>query len=269
MTEETDNKQLHLQLNFSEKYKPVTDEVEKSVSLELSPVQIRNGLIRDLTLYGTNQGARNFVVLLAIASFMDSNNKAFPSQTKIAEVTGYSRTTVVNAIKDLETITVGGQKILERKKVPSSRGHSKTIYKFSAVADEELIDLVPEAEPETTDLSARDVLNLFCSYYEETFETKYMPNWGREIKMIQQKLMTTFTSEELKEIVRVAVTEYPVKWANKNYPAPTVGQLCTWLANEANKVVIQEREKDKQLEQRIAEADKYSEVDSLGLLDSL
>lgn len=261
--------QLHLQLNFSEKYKPVTDEVVKSVSLELSPHQIREGLIKQFTLDGTNQGARNFIVLLAIASHMDSNNKAFPSQTRIAEITGYSRTTVINAIKDLETLTVGGQKILERKKVPTSRGHFKTIYKFSAVAGDELEELVETVEEEKSELSARDVLVLFCDYYEETFGTKYMPNWGRDVKMIQQKLMATFTSDELKEIVEVAVTEYPVKWANKNYPVPSVGQLCTWLANEANKVVLQNNQKEKQLEKRIEAADKYSEVDSLGLLDSL
>lgn len=263
------DEQLHLQLNFSEKYKPVTDEVVKSVSLELSPIQIREGLIKQFTLDGTNQGARNFIVLLAIASHMDSNNKAFPSQTRIAEITGYSRTTVINAIKDLETLTVGGQKILERKKIPTNRGHAKTVYKFSAVSDSDLVELDQGDSAETTELTARDVLNLFCSYYEETFETKYLPNWGREIKMIQQKLMTTFTSEELKEIVRVAVTEYPVRWANKSYPVPSVGQLCTWLANEANKIVLQNNQKDKQLEQRIEAADKYSEVDSLGLLDSL
>lgn len=261
--------QLQLELVFTETYAPLTDTVEKEASIKLSAKQIREGLIAELTLAGSKQGARNFVVLLAIASFMDSNSKAFPSQIKLSEITGYSRTTIINAIKDLEQLEVGGQKILERKKVPSAnKGHFKTIYKFASVSAEDIPELavVPEV-PVVTELTAREVVLLFCEKYEQQFGVQYMPNWARDIQMINQKLMGTFSDAVIKDIIRISVEYYEQKWANKNYPYPSIGQICSWLANEAVKVSMQESKKEEQFDQRVAIAETGKQLDALTLLD--
>ncbi len=265
----TDKQQLHLQIHFAEKYQPITDDVVKTATLELCPEQIRSGIIRDLTLAGTNQGVRNFTVLLAIAAFMNSENKAFPSQATLADITGYSRATVNKAIQDLCQLELNGQKVLEKKKIPAERGHSKTVYKFTAVTDSDLVDFAEMDTEAPVAMTAKDVISLFCKYFEDTFNTKYMPNWGKDSAMVKQKLMGTFTDDELRGIVRIAVTEYSKRWANRQYPTPTIGQLCTWLSNEANKVLLQEKQQEQQMQDRIAEADKYRQIDSAAMLDEL
>lgn len=249
---------LHLQLHFTDSYQPLTDTVEKTVTLELQPEQIRNGMITQLSNSGN--ASRNFTVLLAIASFMNTEQKAFPSQETLAEITGLSIPTLRKALTELTEIKVNEQPILRKSTVGRS-----TVYQLVSIADKE--ESVKEEETEVKELTSKDVLILFCDYYAETFDTEYVPAWGRELGQIKQKLIGKFPDEDLREIVRIAVTKYKQNWANQQYPLPTIGQLTSWLANKANAVWQLEKEKQKQYEQRIAEAEKVEQIDSAAMLD--
>lgn len=255
---------IGMSIDFRSNLKFIEDKLSEEAFLLVSTEQIRNGLISKLAPGGSSNGARNFTVLCAIAVFMDKENKAFPSQEKLAEITGLSRRTVINAVKELEEVEVNGQKIIARKKVPSGNNskHFKTIYKFFGQED-------TVTEEEFKKMNGRDVLLLFCEYYEETFGTKYMPNFGRDIKTINDKMIDVFTDAQLKEIVRVAVTQYEKRWGNKNYPRPSIGQLGSWLANSALTVSQEEKKEENIIQERIAEADKYSEYDPMAALDNL
>lgn len=247
---------LHLQLHFTDSYQPLTDTVEKTVTLELFPEQIRNGMITQLSNSGN--ASRNFTVLLAIASFMNTEQKAFPSQETLAEITGLSIPTLRKALTELTEIKVNEQPILRKSAVGRS-----TVYQLVSIAEKEDV----QEETEVKVMTSKDVLILFCDYYAETFDTEYVPAWGRELGQIKQKLIGKFADEDLHEIVRIAVTQYKQHWANQQYPLPTIGQLTSWLANKANAVWQVEKEKQKQYEQRIAEAEKVEQIDSAALLD--
>ncbi|WP_427036516.1 helix-turn-helix domain-containing protein [Cytobacillus pseudoceanisediminis] len=235
---------------------------------------IQNGLIQKVG------GVKHFSVLAAIASFANSKGEAYPSQEKIADMVGYSRKTVNQYVGELREVTIDGENILvvKAEKTPKGRrnkyvlspksgfrfgnvtksndnvtdsGNGIVTEKGKRVVTEGLQELEPyeqepvELEPiEQEDIifdNAKSVLQYFRNKYFNKYNVAYQPNWGRDQSMIKNKLMANFTDSDIKAIIDIVVEEYEKRWAKPSFPRPTIGQLCSWLPNEALAIVAQRK----------------------------
>lgn len=119
------------------------DDVYKDVFIHFSANQVRAGIIKELVPEGVEKGgmigARNFTVLMAIASFMDAEGKAFPSQRTLQDITGMSRSSIGKATADLGHIRIAGHKLLTVVKEKGYRNIEKSVYYFNPGAVIEMI----------------------------------------------------------------------------------------------------------------------------------
>lgn len=90
--------------------------------------------------------------------------------------------------------------------------------------------------------NASDVVKYFCKKYREAYDVPYNPNFSRDASMVKNKLVKTYTMEQIKAMIDVTFEQYDQAWATQGYPRPTIGQLCTWIPNKAF-AVLQAREK--------------------------
>ena len=246
--------------------------------VKLDKDAIRNGLI---TKVG---GVRHFSVLAAIAAFVDENGVAYPSQETIGELVGYSRKSVNQFINDLRKVKIDGEPILEivQEKTPEGRRNKYILFpnsgfRFGRVvtnqskngvtnqgegvvtesSQEEDINVKKNIREEDNKLlfnNAREILQYFRNQYYNKYGVVYSPNWVRDTSMIKKKLMPNYTDIEIKAIIDVVFEAYDKRWAKSNFPRPTIGQLCTWLPNQAL-AVLQQRKKEQQRIEK--ESEKY------------
>lgn len=246
--------------------------------VKLDKDAIRNGLITEVG------GVRHFSVLAAIAAFIDENGEAYPSQETIGELVGYSRKSVNQFINDLRKVKIDGEPILEivQEKTPEGRRNKYILFpnsgfRFGRVVTNQGEDVVTnQGEGVVTESSqeedinvkknireednkllfnnAREILQYFRNQYYNKYGVVYSPNWVRDTSMIKKKLMPNYTDVEIKAIIDVVFEEYDKRWAKPNFPRPTIGQLCTWLPNQAL-AVLQQRKKEQQRIEK--ESEKY------------
>lgn len=144
-----------------------------------------------------------------------------PSIADVCLLTGIHRNTVSKTIK---TLVEQGY----IKKLPTSR-----------------------AVPTATDgdsMNSSQFIKLFCTMYEQTYDSKYIPNWRTESAIVKSKLLKNFTLAQLITMLETLFTEYEHRWKTNKYPRPTVGMLCSWLVNDvmtaaAARPVIQSTDK--------------------------
>jgi hypothetical protein len=242
---------------------------------------IQNGLIMKVG------GVKHFAVLAAIASFANSKGEAFPSQDKIADMVGYSRKTVNQYVGELREVTIEGEPIIVVKPEKTAKGRRnkyilspKSGFWFGNVT--ELNDNVTssgngvvtesgsrvvtnglqeqeqykqkpyEQEPKEQDIlfnNAKEVLQYFRNKYFEKYNVAYQPNWGRDQAMIKNKLLANFTDSQIKDVIDIVIEEYDKRWAKRQFPRPTIGQLCSWLPNEALAIVANRKAEAARIEQ--------------------
>ena len=237
-----------------------------SIRLSMDITEIQKGIIAELGVY-------NFSVLVCIASYMDSNGESFPSQRKISELTGISVNKVTKCVKELLEFKVNGNPLFTRT-FAKGKMHKKTVYQFQSdnvgLEDMKLEDMgtdkkteeTPEEKPLTAPMTAKDVVVLFAETYKEVFEDGYIIAWGKDMKLVKDKLIPNFKSEDLKEIVKTSVNKYSEKWANDRYPRPTISMMCGWLGKEAFKIVLAEKKQEEAMQTRIESAQQSeSEMD--------
>jgi hypothetical protein len=230
-------------------------------------------------------GVKHFSVLAAIASFANSKGEAFPSQDKIADMVGYSRKTVNQYIGELREVTIEGEPILVviQEKTPKGRrnkyvlspksgfwfGSNVVTNSSDKVTDwgngvvteglQERITIssnnqVIEQEKDIIFDNAKAVLQYFRQQYFNKYQVTYQPNWGRDQVMIKNKLLSNFTDIEIKSIIDIVVQYYDKRWAKPQFPRPTIGQLCSWLPNEALAIIQKQAEENQRIE---AESQRY------------
>lgn len=102
--------------------------------------------------------------------------------------------------------------------------------------------------------NAKEVLQYFRQQYFNKYNVAYQPNWGRDQAMIKNKLLSNFTDSDIKMIIDVAIGEYDNRWANDRFPRPSIGQICSWLGNEALAIAKQRQEEAEKVE---ADSKKY------------
>ncbi|MDL4875150.1 helix-turn-helix domain-containing protein [Enterococcus gallinarum] len=249
----TVDKEMELRIHQSSSKDMVSGSQYSQIELCISVEQIKQGLIKEI-------GCRNFSVLLSIAANMDiTTSKSFPSVEDIAEITGLSKPTVIKAIHELEEVEIAGKPIIKKSKVPTSTGYAKSIYYFTG-------EIIPDIPKEFT---AKDAIILFCEYYEREYGVAYNVSWGRDVNMVKTKLIPQYSEDQLREIIRIAVTKYRTFSNSPEYPTPTLGMLCSWLANKAAGVMLQEQKKQQEYQNKVAYAEKVAEIDSAAMLDSL
>lgn len=257
-----------LSVDFKHEYDNVSDGVSYQARACINMDAIQNGLIKKV-------GANRLPLLLAILSHMDKDGKAFPSQRKLAELTGQSVNTVNKLINELVELEVDGQKLLRRELVGSG-AKKKSMYFIHAgeVTNTDAIEAVEEyrAKEEqdalTKTMNSKDVALYFSEVYRKTFGQGYTINYSRELSMIKQKLLPNYDDETIKGIIDIAVGKYRERWANPNYPLPTISMLCSWLANTAYGELTKEKAQAEKQEHRKQVAVEQDDTDrALELFD--
>ena len=240
---------------------------------------VQNGLVAKVG------GARNFTVLASIASFAGKTGEAYPSQELLAEITGYSRKTIVKPVGELRNVTIEGEPIIRilQEKTPNGKRNKyklspKSGFWFGGVVTEKTKDVTSGASDNVTEVhmkeelisnknhkqekdkelvfdNAKDVLNYYQQKYFEQYDVAYQPNYGRDMALIKNKIQKNFTDEQIIHIVDVVTSEYDKRWANDKFPRPTIGQLATWLGNEALTIASQRADEEERIE---TDNEKYS-----------
>lgn len=235
---------------------------------------IQNGLIEKVG------GVKHFTVLAVIAAYANSKGEAYPSQDTIASLVGYSRKTINATISDLRNITIDGEPILKVVQEKSSTGRrnkyvispksgfwfgSNIVTKSNDNVTLDGRDNVTQGLQEGITISnnnqknynqeqdiifenSKEVLQYFRKKYFDKYKVAYQPNWGRDQSMIKTKLLSTFTDSQIKSIIDIVFEEYDKRWAKPNFPRPSIGQLCSWLPNEALAIVAKKQQEAERIE---------------------
>lgn len=250
-----------LAVDFKVEYNNVADSISTTRRACISMEAIQNGLIKKI-------GANRLPLLLVILSYMDEDGKAFPSQRKLAELSGQSVNTVNKLINELLDIEVDGQKLLRRELVGKGvRKKSMYFIHQGEVTTTDAMEAVEEYREqqeliaETHTMNSKDIAHYFRDIYTETFGQGYVINYGKDLGMIKKKLLGTYDDEAMKGLIEVAVKRYKAEWANEKFPLPTIAMLCTWLANTAYGVWSKEREQAQKQEERVKTAIEQDDTD--------
>lgn len=232
------NQESFLRVEVIQEYDVANQKSVEHRNIKISTQSLQTGLIKEL-------GGTEYCVLCAIASFCDVEGEAFPSQRKLAEITGFSLPTINKAVAKLLETEINGVPVIAREL--ESMGSKKRFSVYSLYVQEE------EAEKKKT---ARDYVSKFKYLFEEKYGFPYVVNYGRDTSLIKKKLMSEFEEGDVDAIIEYAVENYESKWANSKYPYPTISMVCTWLANAVMKELIQEKKKADELQRRMAEAEE-------------
>lgn len=243
------NENMFLQKEYYEGQDLLSGKVVSSMKISLSALQLQEGLIKEL-------GSRNFAVMMAIASFINKDNISYPTVEKLTEITGMTKPTVIKAVKELETTTIGGEKLIKKSKVLTSEGNTKSLYHFIHTLKDEEIATTPA-----------DHIATFCKFFEEKYGRPYVPNYGRDAKQIKDKLMAVLPEEDIPLIIEIAVKQFEQWSSNPKYPTPTIGALVTWLGNRAADELARQRKAVVQVEKKIQAAETAEQLNPLDLLD--
>lgn len=153
----------------------------------------------------TDLTATQFTVLTAILVYANTDGVAIPSQRKIADITGMSVTTVNKAVKDLLE-----KEYLSRELVGTSRKSSVYSTDSNHV------------------FNGNDAVKYWITEYEQEFAGKYIPVWAKDT-VGMKKLLKVYGEEQLKQLIRVCLTDYDKRWSTPTYKTPTIGQFTSWL----------------------------------------
>jgi len=236
-------------VDWSHGYDNVSDSVYNRgrVCFDLEAVQ--SGMIKEV-------GANRLGLLMVLISCMDEEGKAFPSQRHLAEVTGQSVNTVNKLINELLEVEINGQRLLRRELVGNgTRKRSLYYVTGGEVSNSEEAEVLPtEAEtvaPEDKKpMNSKDYAFYFCELYEKEYGQGYAINYGRDIKMIKNKLIPAFDEETLLKVIEVSIKKYKSSWGNDKYPLPTIPMLATWVANKAYGEIQQDEANTKKQAER-------------------
>ena len=202
-------------------------------------------------------GANEFAVLVAIASFCDGEGMSFPSQRKLVEVTGLSLPTINRIVNKLLETEINGVPILYRDFEISASRKKFSVYKMN-ITDDAAADT--DEEPKTK-RTARDFAFEFKKRYEEKYGINYVINYGKDTSLIKKKLIDQFTEEEILKIFDYVVENYRDKWANTNYPYPTISMVCSWLGNVAIQQLKEQQDAESEAEAIQTLTEVYKEMD--------
>jgi hypothetical protein len=112
----------------------------------------------------------------------------------------------------------------------------------------------PQPKPDLAEFpinNSSDVCKYFAGRYQEKYGVPYLVNWKREASMVKTKLWGIYSSGQLRAIIDEVIENYDTRWGSREYPRPSIGQLCSWLANKAMASVQEREKKEADLERRM------------------
>ena len=236
-------------------------ETENNVYFQMHVDLVRKGIMAQL-------GGKLFMTLVAIASHMDEDRKAFPSKKVIAEELGVTEKTARKYIDELLKKRIEGKPIIQMESGGgyTKRNHIYTIEPISQLSMYGKIPIQPlkqkatvtEFKEEKKKFTAPSVLNYFADKYQETYGDKYIRNFTRDCGLIKKKLIKNYNEEQVKQIIDILFEEYETRWKKPQYPRPTIGALCSFLANECVAIKGEREKKEKQKEMQLKEAERLT-----------
>lgn len=211
-----------LSIGFNKEFDIINRTEHIETYLKINTRAIKEGLINKL-------GPTDFSVLMAIASFLDIEGNCYPTQRQIATITGMSLTTVNTSISRLLKFTINDRPLLERE-LKGDGIKKNSYYSFMRYSDNlEALDI---NSSQLNIKSAKYYLELFCKTYEETFETPYIPNYARDMKLIKDRLISTYQEDDIIYIINTGIKTFMNKYSSAKYKYPTIPMITGWLANK-------------------------------------
>ena len=163
-----------------------------------------------------------------------------------------SLTTINTAISRLLKFKINDRPLLERE-LKGDGIRKNSYYSFTNYL-EGIEELQLSSEDNSKPKSAKDYLELFCQVYEETFEVPYVPNYGRDVKLIKDKMISTYSEQDIIYIIETGIRDY----SNPKYKYPTVLMITGWLGN----TVIADKKAETKIQDKISSIeDSYKGVD--------
>lgn len=203
---------------FLEMDKQFDEDGNLTVMLQIDTELIRKGILKELT-------PSQLKVLMVVSAHSDDNGQAFPSLRYIADVTGITLKTVDTAVKGLLELRIDGQAIMTRK-VEGTGARKKSLYSFDV---EEAITVTTE---ESTKKTSKYFIDMFFDKYLLAYGKKYKVSGMKDATSVK-RMMKVYSEEEMEIIIDLVISEYPKRWSNAKYPAPTIGAMAGWLCIQA------------------------------------
>ncbi|PEM65346.1 hypothetical protein CN613_25735 [Bacillus pseudomycoides] len=250
-------------ISFDTELNQATNAVDNSVYLRVYSSMFTSGLV-------ANMGIHNFATLLVIASYMNEKGECYPTQVQLAERLGVHRNSVNKYVNNLLDIRVNGKPVITREIVNQGRGRVSSYYKIQplsqiAIFDGEVAEIAkveqeeaPEKPEPIAKVKPNAILAMFCEKYQETYDVRYNPAYGRDNKQLK-KLTETYNDEQIRKIIDIGIGEYDKRWKSAKFPRPSVGAISTWVANHVMEIADQYEEQDKKFEEAQA---KQAETDA-------
>lgn len=112
------------------------------------------------------------------------------------------------------------------------------------------------------------IFNYFTDKYFERYGVSYkVGNHARERSQIKSLCVKYDNDVEmLKSIIDVVMRLFDAKWKQTNFPRPTIGQLVSWLARQAEPFATANLEADSQIE--ITVEGSLDDMDVLDVFDA-
>ncbi|GAB6153680.1 hypothetical protein JCM17380_24300 [Desulfosporosinus burensis] len=178
-----------------------------------------------------NLSGNEFKMFVAIASFMDDRGECSPSQETLSVLTGMAIATTNTAINALLKKRIGDSPILHRELV--GKGSTKySMYRIPKLNEENVL----AAETANKPMTSPEVMKLFREKYQEKYNVPYKPDYRREMGMIKKSLLPNYTDEQIVVMIETVFDEFDKRWKQPQYPAPTIGAICSWLGGQALKL---------------------------------
>jgi DNA-binding Lrp family transcriptional regulator len=194
-------------------------------------------------------------------------------QEELAEMLGVSIKTVYNRMNKLSAVKIQDKqlvKIVDKKQdcnvihiisievgkilqvgnklpVTSIDNTSKDLKDIKELATGNELPITETVETKQP-MKPKDALIEWGRKYTEKYGVNYAISWGRDTKLMK-KLLDTYGEERLMEIFDVILRLYSQKWQSKQYTRPTIGQMSSWLAVQAEPYASANMEDTKEKEE--------------------
>jgi DNA-binding transcriptional regulator GbsR (MarR family) len=283
-------------------------EFNNEIYLRVYTSLFKSGIVKELK-------PNNFTVLLAIASFMDSEGNCYPTQRQIAEITGLSLPTVNKCVNELLDFKVHDKPLIERKLVHQGQFKNSyyTVNPISQIAifDGQVKNIETDVKEFETDSvkeslneplkefelnnnqetitnititnnntkatiqgtpsnniktnnepifkNAKDIAVYFANKYREEFGVNYNIVFKRDLGLIKNKLMKTFTDEQIKTMIDTTISEYNKRWKKPKYPRPTISSMVSWIGQEALAIAEDSKQEFQELQELTSNSDDLND----------
>lgn len=162
---------------------------------------------------------------------------------KLANVS--SKTTAINHLNKLAEFTLNEKPIFVKEKYKTKNGFGWEATVYSLYKEEAPVVVEKKA------LTPKDVILHFCKRYEEVFGVKYNPVWSKHTGIVKSKLIGTYSDELIIKGIDYVIENWNRKWKTKQFVAPHIGTLTTFVWNDTMMMLTEQDKKEKEVEDNI------------------